>query len=168
MNWMLMPFRRYAEFSGRSRRMEFWMFQLLNIIVGVVAYTLILAGGGWNLIAAASATPDGAMAGAELEGFSFGPIFWIGLCLAVIWALATIIPALALTVRRLHDRDMSGWYFLGFIVAIIVLSLIPVLGAFLVLILEIGWIVLMALPGTPGPNKYGPDPLGQASAETFA
>ena len=46
MEWMLMPYRRYADFSGRSRRMEFWMYQLLGLIVGVVLYGLVLAGGG--------------------------------------------------------------------------------------------------------------------------
>lgn len=36
MHWMFLPFRRYAEFSGRSRRMEYWMFMLLNAIVAIV------------------------------------------------------------------------------------------------------------------------------------
>ena len=63
---------------------------------------------------------------------------------------------------------MSGWYLLGFFCVVIVLNFIPVVGALIVLALEIGWIVLMALPGTPGPNNYGPDPLGQADPDTFA
>jgi uncharacterized membrane protein YhaH (DUF805 family) len=165
MKWMLMPFRRYADFSGRSRRMEFWMYQLLCVIVGVVLYALILAGGGWSLLNAAG--PDGVATGQELQAFTLSPLGWVGVILLCLWGLGTIIPSLAVMVRRLHDRDMSGWYLLGFIVVAIVLSMIP-LGAILVFLLEIGWIVLMALPGTPGPNKYGPDPLGQADPETFA
>jgi uncharacterized membrane protein YhaH (DUF805 family) len=164
MEWMLMPLRRYAEFSGRSRRKEFWMFQLLGLIVGAVIYALILGGGGMDLLMASAATDPGS----ELDGVSFGPVFWVGCALAVVWSLGAFIPALAVSIRRLHDRNMSGWYLLGFIGVIIVLSMIPVVGALAVLALEIGWIVLMALPGTPGPNKYGADPLGQADPEVFA
>lgn len=167
MEWMLMPLRRYAEFSGRSRRKEFWMFQLLGLIVGVVVYALILGGGGMDMLTAAAAADAGAT-GPELNDVSFGPVFWVGCILAVVWGLGTIIPALAVTVRRLHDRNMTGWYLPGFIVAVFVIGMIPVLGAVLVLAMYVGWIVLMALPGTPGPNKYGPDPLGQADPEVFA
>jgi len=99
---------------------------------------------------------------------SFGPLFWLGCIALVVWGLATLIPSLAVTVRRLHDRNMSGWYLVGFIGAIIVLSLVPVVGPLLMVLLEIGYLVLMVLPGTPGPNKYGPDPLGRADTETFA
>lgn len=167
MQWMLMPYRRYADFSGRSRRMEFWMFQLLGIIVSAVLYALMLAGGGLDMLMAA-ASIDGTTGSAELAEASFGPLFWVGIVLLGVWGLASIIPSLAVTVRRLHDRNMSGWYFVGFVVAVVALSLIPVIGGLVILALEIGWIVLLALPGTPGPNDYGPDPLGQASAETFA
>lgn len=84
------------------------------------------------------------------------------------WALATLIPSLAVTVRRLHDRNMTGWYLVGLIVAVVVLSMIPLIGPILVLVLEIGYIVVLALPGTPGANKYGADPKDPNSAEVFA
>lgn len=159
MEWMILPLKRYAEFSGRSRRMEYWMFMLLSVIVTCVGYALMFAGGASDLLLASE--PD-------LVGPSFGPAFWLGMIIVLIWALGALIPSLAVTVRRLHDRNMSGWWLLGFIVAIVVLSMIPGLGAIGVLALEIGFIVLMALPGTPGPNEYGPDPLGRVDAETFA
>lgn len=165
MEWMLLPLKRYAEFSGRSRRKEYWMFTLLSMIVGVVGYALMLGGGATDLIAASAADP---LAEPSLAGVSFGPMFWVGAIILLVWGLGTLIPSIAVTVRRLHDRNMSGWYLAGLIVAVVVLSMIPVIGTFAVLALEIGWIVLMALPGTPGPNNYGPDPLGQADAETFA
>ncbi len=167
MHWMLMPYRRYADFSGRSRRMEYWMFQLFCLIVGVVLYALIFAGGGLDLFVAA-AEADAAGVPADLSAVTFGPLFWVGAGLMTLWGLVTIIPSLAVTVRRLHDRNMSGWYFLGFIALAIVLSMIPMIGPLLTFALEIGWIVLMALPGTRGPNAYGPDPLGEADPATFA
>ena len=77
-----------------------------------------------------------------------------------IYALAAFIPNLAVIVRRLHDRDMSGWWLLGYFVA----AMIP----FVNIIAGIAMLVLMCLPGTVGPNKYGPDPKDPSSAEVFA
>jgi len=74
--------------------------------------------------------------------------------------LAIIIPGIAVTVRRLHDRDMSGWWYLG----VAVLGQVPYLGA----LIQLGFLVLMCLPGTPGPNRFGPDPKGTDSYEAFA
>jgi uncharacterized membrane protein YhaH (DUF805 family) len=62
-------------------------------------------------------------------------------------------------VRRLHDRDMSGWWYLGFIV----LSNIPLLG----ILIALGYLVLMFLPGTPGPNRFGEDPKDPTQASVF-
>ena len=147
MEYMLMPFRRYAEFTGRSGRKEYWMFVLFNVIVGCVLGAVIaIAGGGSSL--------QGAAAG------NYGAIFGgLGL-LMVVWWLAVIIPSIAVGVRRLHDRDMSGWWYLGFIV----LSVIPLIG----IIASIAFIVIMALPGTPGPNRFGPEPYGNVDPEVFA
>lgn len=166
MEWMFMPYRRYAEFSGRSRRKEFWMFYLFTLLVSFVGYALMLMGGGLDAFAGAAAI-DGAVAPPEV-GLSFGPLFWVGTVGLVLFAVASLIPSLAVTVRRLHDRNLSGWYLLGFMVAAVILNMIPGIGPLLYLLLAIGWLVLLALPGTPGANKYGPDPLGRADAEVFA
>lgn len=63
---------------------------------------------------------------------------------SVIFNLLTAIPSLAVSVRRLHDVDASGWW--------VLLSLIPVIGAIALLV----WVVAR---GTEGPNRFGPDPL---------
>jgi uncharacterized membrane protein YhaH (DUF805 family) len=57
--------------------------------------------------------------------------------------LALLLPGLAVLVRRLHDTDRSGWWFF--------ITLIPILGAIVLL-------VFLAMPGTPGDNRYGPSP----------
>ena len=80
--------------------------------------------------------------------------------LILVYGLAVLLPSIAVTIRRLHDRDMSGWWYLGAIVG----SMIPVAG----LLVSIAFLVLLALPGTPGPNRFGPDPKGMGEAETFA
>lgn len=152
MDWMILPFKRYAEFSGRSRRMEYWMFALLNVIVvTVLMFVIFGAGGAAGLMAPGASGELGAGFGAMFGG--------VGL-LMLLYAAIVLVPSIAVTVRRLHDRDMSGWWYLGAIIG----GMIPVVG-FLV---SIAFLVLMALPGTPGPNRFGPDPKGVGEAETFA
>ena len=153
MDWMLLPFRRYADFSGRSRRMEFWMFSLLNAIVYGVLIAISFSGIPWAAIMAEDTEALARMP--DLSGITI-----VGLVLLGIWMLAILIPSIAVTVRRLHDRDMSGWWYLGIIVA----SMIPVVG----FIASIAMLVLMVLPGTAGPNRFGDDPKDPGNSQVFA
>jgi len=149
-DWMILPFKRYFDFQGRSRRMEYWSFVLLNLIVYVVLVSLMMAGG----------FSISMVEGETAEASSFGPLFFVGAGLLGIYFLAAIIPSIAVVVRRLHDRDMSGWWYLG----LVLVSWIPFVG----FIASIAFLVLMFLPGTPGPNRFGPDPKDPTSAEVFS
>jgi uncharacterized membrane protein YhaH (DUF805 family) len=120
LSWYLEALKKYAVFSGRSRRKEYWYFVLFNIIVAIV-----LAG-----IDALLGTRS-SYAGAGL--------------LSGIYSLAVLIPTLAVTVRRLHDIDRSGWW--------IFINLIPLIGAIVLLVFAVS-------EGTPGNNRYGPNPKG--------
>lgn len=124
MEWMLMPLKRYADFSGRSRRKEYWMFTLMNFIVAIVLYGMIIAG-------------------LDFTTGDLSAVGMLGAGLLVIYALAILVPSLAVQVRRFHDQDKSGWF--------VLLGFIPAVGGLIVL-------VFMCLPGTPGSNQYGPDP----------
>jgi uncharacterized membrane protein YhaH (DUF805 family) len=105
LEWMIMPLRRYANFRGRSRRREFWSFALLNLIVITLILIAMFATGGGLLGRLAAAQGDLlATYGAMFSG--------VGLSLAV-WTLATLVPNAAVSVRRLHDRNLSGWWYLG-------------------------------------------------------
>ncbi len=137
MYWMLMPYRRYAEFTGRSRRQEYWMFVLFYVLVFVVLNVIF----GTNEV---TRTPTGFGYGSRLVGG--------GGVIGGLFALASLIPALAVSVRRLHDQDRSGW--------LLLLGLIPFFGGFALF-------VFMCLSGTPGPNRYGPDPKDPMSADVF-
>jgi len=118
MNWFLEVLKKYAVFNGRARRKEYWFFYLFYLIIFMVLAFL-----------------DG------LTG-SLSGTAGIGI-LSGIFILAMIIPGLAVSVRRLHDTDRSGWW--------ILISLIPLIGG-------IWFLVLMVLDGTSGQNQYGPDP----------
>lgn len=152
MHWIFLPLKRYAEFSGRSRRKEYWSFKIIFygmlLVFGVTAFALgdlRQELGGAN--SAASAEP--------------GPVASIFLVVLVLAVLAIAVPAVAVTVRRLHDRDMSGWWYLAFSAV----SVVPGIGVFA----SVAWLVLMAMPGTDGPNRFGPDPKRDASeADVFA
>lgn len=110
LDYMTLPLKRYAEFTGRSRRMEYWMFYV-GVIVAIFVAAMIDAILGFPIL-----------------------IFIVG--------LGSIIPSIAVAVRRLHDQDKSGWFLL--------LGLIPLAGIVL--------LVFYFLEGTKGDNQYGPDP----------
>ena len=105
MSWYLRVWQRYAEFTGRSRRMEFWTFTLYNIAVFAVLY---LASVGFALVKQP-----------ELGAFMYFIYF--------AYALAALVPALSCTARRLHDMNKSGWW--------VLLVLVPVLGAIVLLVI---------------------------------
>ncbi|MEN8138383.1 MAG: DUF805 domain-containing protein [Bacteroidota bacterium] len=87
MNWYLQVLQKYATFSGRARRSEYWMFMLFNMIFAIAAMVL-----------------DNVL-GIAHEITNYGPIYGL-------YALGMFIPGLAVTVRRLHDVGKSGWMFL--------------------------------------------------------
>ena len=131
MDWMILPYKRYADFSGRSQRKEYWMFQLL-IVSAVLVGVIIFIGLGASVEAA------GGKLGLDAVGI-------IAAVVAAIAVLGSIIPSIAVTVRRFHDQDRSGWFYL--------ISFIPYIGRWIVF-------VFMCLDGTHGENQYGPDPKG--------
>ncbi len=114
-------FQNYANFSGRARRSEYWYFTLFTCLV-----TAVLSG------------LNAAFFGADAQMSIFTAI-------QAIFSLGTLIPSLAVTVRRLHDIGKSGWFYF--------LILIPVVGAILLLAWE-------CTDSEPGENAYGPNPKG--------
>jgi adenine-specific DNA-methyltransferase len=117
MNWYFEVWKKYAVFTGRAHRTEFWMFALVNFCIGIAFSILVRAIGPGMLV---------------LE--------WV-------YGLAALVPSIAVAVRRLHDTDKSG--------LLVLLWFIPLVGWLIVLI-------LCALEGTRGPNRFGPDPKAGA------
>jgi len=105
MSWYLQVWQRYAEFTGRSRRMEFWMFFLYNVVILLVLY---LASVGFALVK----QPE---MGASMYFIYFA------------YAMVALVPCVACTVRRLHDIGKNGWW--------ILLVLVPFVGAIVLLVM---------------------------------
>ncbi|MFC4627883.1 DUF805 domain-containing protein [Promicromonospora alba] len=120
--------RKYGTFTGRARAAEYWLFYLALAIVNVVIFVALLLPA---LITMDPVTQEPGVLG------------MIGSTLLAIVMLGTLVPLLAAAVRRLHDTGKSGWFYL--------LCLVPFVGGIIL-------IVLLALPGEPGPNRFGPDP----------
>ncbi|MEJ6390500.1 DUF805 domain-containing protein [Gymnodinialimonas ulvae] len=140
-------FSKYVTFSGRASRSEYWFFVLF----------LVLAGIGATII-------DAILFPGSLTSETGGPF-------NAVLSLATLLPSLAVSWRRLHDTDRSGWWIGGYLIATLVVALF--LGATLaggvvettfvffglMGIVAIGYIILLLVyfcqRGTPGPNRFG-------------
>jgi uncharacterized membrane protein YhaH (DUF805 family) len=107
--WKQVVLERYAQFTGRARRAEYWWFTLTTVIIAVVFGVL-------------------------------GAISSIFTILYVIYVLAVLVPGIAVTIRRLHDTDKSGWW--------ILIALVPFVGGIILL-------VLLCIDSTRGQNQYG-------------
>ena len=113
-------FTNYVGFSGRAARSEYWYWVLFVILVSMVTAILDAA-----IFPSSQVSPLNSVAG-----------------------LVLLLPGIAVAVRRLHDMDRTGWWFL------IVLT---VIGGLVLLV----W---FCFKGTTGPNRFGPDPLGSVTA----
>jgi uncharacterized membrane protein YhaH (DUF805 family) len=118
MEWYLTVLKKYAEFGGRSRRKEYWMYALINMVIVFVV---------------------------EIAAFAMmkNAVGMILFGVLGIYCLATVIPSLAVGIRRLHDTGKSGWWLL--------IGLVPFVG-FIVLL------IFLVQDSAPGANLYGPNP----------
>ncbi len=118
MNYYLKALRNYAVFTGRARRNEYWYFVLFNILISFALTAIDYMVGTFN-----------AETGSGL--------------LSSLYGLAVLLPGIAVSVRRLHDTERSGWWFL--------LVFLPCIGPFILL-------YFFLQDGTAGPNEFGSDP----------
>ena len=157
-DWAKRPLQKYADFSGRASRAEYWWFTLAL----VVAYIVI------SIVES--------IVGID---HTVGPYGF----LSILLMLGTLVPSIAVGVRRLHDTNRSGWWILVAVIPYAILGFMMArsatstdmsgqasVGLFGIIAL-IGGVVLlvfMILAGTAGDNRYGPDPYagGTASSAT--
>ena len=148
MDWFKkVVFENYANFSGRARRKEYWMFMLFYVI-----FSLVL-------------------------GLISGLLGVVGSLLMVVWSLGLFIPTLAVTIRRFHDSGKSGWWYLASFAPIVPLSLFAymsltetsggtMMGAWVLLVISIVIclipLIFLFLNSEPGANQWGPNPKDEA------
>ena len=114
MNSYINVLKKYAVFTGRASRKEFWMFILINFIISIVLTMGEVAMGGPGIV-------------------------------GMIYSLLVLLPAIGVSIRRMHDTNRSGWWILTW--------LIPILG--------IAFMVFFGVQDSqPGDNQYGPNPKG--------
>ncbi|CZF82938.1 Inner membrane protein YhaI [Grimontia celer] len=121
MKWLFVAFLNYAKFSGRARRREYWGFFLIQNIVLALCIWIDIAEVGLNNF--------------QVTDLHAAPL----------WFAITLLPAIGVTVRRLHDINKSGWWWM--------INIIPVVGPLV-------FLVFTLLRGTKGTNRYGCDPKG--------
>jgi len=118
MKWYFKVLTKYAVFAGRARRKEFWTFFLVNLLIIFSLRGIDILLGTWNRVSHSG-------------------------LLSVIFEFAILIPTIAVSIRRLHDTNRTGWW--------ILIHFIPL----------IGWIpfyIFMGENSQPSENRYGPDP----------
>ncbi len=131
MDWYLKVLKDYFKFSGRARRKEYWMFLLFHyLFLGLLLFLFIYSNDSLSIID---------------EQYSDKETNFIFLQILVVYAIATFIPSLAVSSRRMHDLGKSGaWFFI---------NLIPYIGGF-------WFLILTCMEGENKVNKYGENPKG--------
>ena len=132
--------KKYCSFKGRASRSEFWWFCLFTLLLNIAVAIV------------------GAIAPAMAS------------ILSAVQALWLLLPTVAVATRRLHDRDLSGWWqalpaalmLPGLIGLAIDAEWLFIVVALAVSIASIGLMVVYAFKGTTGPNRFGPDPLDES------
>ena len=137
MEWYIKVLKNYANFKGRARRKEYWMFVLINVIIYIAFMILIII---IEVISGVIYVSDLKIIITSLMTLFTVTPFSVILSLYV---LAILVPSLAVSVRRLHDIGKSGWF--------ILISLIPIVGSIILLV----W---ACQEGMPEANEYGENP----------
>ena len=156
-DWAKRPIQKYADFTGRAPRAEYWWYVLATIVAYVVLMMVERLLGLDTMI---------------------GPYGLLTFALM----LALLVPGIAVGIRRLHDTNRSGWwmllmvpYLISTILAVAAMSSGSMAGlgaagflGLIGLVCAVVLLVFMVLPGTPGANDYGPDPYGADVEKVFA
>jgi uncharacterized membrane protein YhaH (DUF805 family) len=163
-DWAKRPIlEKYADFTGRAPRAEFWWYALALIVAGLVVHIV-----------------ESILGLSHMIFYIFGP-------LSLLFRLATIVPSLAVTVRRLHDTDRPGWWVLLPLIPELLMMVTAAMTAgavaagggigaavggglltgLIALVAFAGAVVLIifcAMPSQSGTNQYGPNPYGEGGA----
>lgn len=129
-------FSKYATFSGRASRSEYWFFVLFNFLISIAIYAVAFSSMPPMEVSMVSSPENYYLSIMDaLPGWLY--------TVSMIYSLAVLLPSLAVSVRRLHDIGKGGgWIFI---------NLVPVIGT-------IWYIILTVLPSQRGYNRFGAQP----------
>ncbi len=142
---MIEPLRRYADFSGRSPRIEFWMFFLFQTLVVLAIFALYIPLVMWVPFGRQADVSDAQAVAAVIPFILWG-----------LFVLAMLVPNAAVIVRRFHDQDIPG------VVGGLLYGSMWIINLTGLVIL-----VFMCIDGKPHTNQYGPDPKGRGLGDVF-
>ncbi len=143
MEWMLLPLKRYADFSGRSRRKEYWMFFLFQFLVNIAFFGLMVMVamiGPDEIVSAGDTIP-------KIDGTDYLIPLLVILALWGLFWLGMLIPNAAVIVRRFHDQNISG-----------IVAILLYVGTLIFTLPGIVILIFMCIDGKKGDNQYGKDP----------
>lgn len=150
--WAILPLKKFATFSGRAPRAEYWWFYLGTMVIQIPLTVMDKVTGDSDV-------------------------------LSTVFSFAVLLPWLAVSVRRLHDVNRSGWWLLAWVLSFVVGGVLVAMGAMneiaggaggftaaivailVILGMSVTMLVFLILPGTEGQNDYGPDPYGRDNLE---
>ncbi len=134
MKWFIHGLKNYTTFEGRARRKEYWMFMLVYLLINLILRILVKVTGPETYFNEQTYT---------METTDSSAIYILLTIIYFIFLIGTLLPTIAITVRRLHDTGRSGWwYFINFL---------PFVGSFILFI-------FLVLEGHEQENQYGPNP----------
>ena len=132
--------KNYTNFEGRSRRSEYWWPTLINTAIGIIFYFLMMGFTDVSFLDMADMDPE------EFVGHMAGSAgYWLFMSINGLFSLAILLPCIACAVRRLHDLNISGWWYAT--------MLLNCCG-----IVSIVFIILFCMDSKPGTNEWGVSP----------
>jgi uncharacterized membrane protein YhaH (DUF805 family) len=148
--WFVKVLRQYADFNGRAQRAEYWMFILISSILSAALGVIdaVVLGFGPN-----TSIP--------LIG-GWGPLSWL-------FNLALLLPTLAVTARRLHDRGHSGWWQMLDVPLLVIATfelreplIVALIGIMVGMVCSLILLIVLVIDGIPEPNRWGVNPKAVA------
>ena len=180
---MITTLKKYASFSGRASRSEYWAIKMLMGVIFIILLALNLGGLSARALGnhiGSSSVPFGSITSVTHVSISYSqfletggqvsPFFSI---ILFVFMIARIILDLAVSVRRIHDLNKSSWWLLWLLLAFAGIATLSIIGGWLWLLVVLAplWVIFAVwvgfFPGTKGENRFGSDPLQSIDAQSI-
>ena len=178
---MITALKKYASFAGRASRSEYWRIKMLLGVIFIILLVVNLGGLSSRALGnhiGSAAMPFGSIASGTHVSISYrlflergGQVSLFFSIILFVFMIARIILDLAVTVRRIHDLNKSGWWLLWSLLALAGIAALSIIAGWLWLLVVIAplWVIFAGwlgfFPGTKGENRFGSDPVQSIDAQ---